>query len=204
MKLLLIHTTVGKTALIAFLIHLAISGWCIAGASASSGQDFIRTMKPGNWSSNATIPHPIASVLSELVQGGSGSSDSDESSAVRKRSVNAIYNGRSPLSTMTMMRVQGSATYAVQSASPAVVLPPVTESVVKRVSLGLLLPHTTFRVREYSKAVQTAMNSLRKQDLSFINSYRFQVSDIHTDMLKVNPSPTGKDQSCIESQFIQI
>jgi hypothetical protein len=51
----------------------------------------------------------------------------------------------------------------------------------------------SWTVREYSKAVQAAMNSLGKQDLSFINSYRFQVSDIHTDMLNVNPSPTGKE-----------
>ena len=193
----LIHTAAGETALIAFLIHLA--GWCLAGPSAGGGQDFTRTIAPSNWSGNATI-HPIASLLSALVEGGSGTTSDNEAgdngAALRKRrSVNSIYNGRSPLSTMTMMRVQASATYAVESSSPAAAVPAVVvESVVKRVSLGLLLPHTTFRVREYSKAVQTAMNSLRKQDLSFINSYRFQVSDIHTDMLKVNPSPTGKDR----------
>ncbi|XP_046449202.1 glutamate receptor ionotropic, NMDA 2B-like isoform X2 [Daphnia pulex] len=191
----LIHTAAGETALIAFLIHLA--GWCLAGpASAGGGQDFIRTMAAkSNWSSNATI-HPMASLLSALVEGGSRTGDNeagDNSRALRKqRSVNSLYNGRSPLSTMTMMRVQGSATYAVQSStSPAAATAVPAEPVVKRVSLGLLLPHTTFRVREYSKAVQAAMNSLRKQDLSFINSYRFQVSDIHTDMLKVNPSPTA-------------
>ena len=43
-----------------------------------------------------------------------------------------------------------------------------------------------------ARSVQTAMTSLKKQDLSFLNTYRFQVSDIHTDMLKVNPSPTGR------------
>lgn len=196
----LIHTAAGETALIAFLIHLA--SWCLAGpASAGGGQDFIRTMAAkSNWSSNATI-HPMASLLSALVEGGSRTGDNeagDNSRALRKRrSVNSLYNGRSPLSTMTMIGVQGSATYAVQSStSPAAGAAAVpAEPVVKRVSLGLLLPHTTFRVREYSKAVQAAMNSLRKQDLSFINSYRFQVSDIHTDMLKVNPSPTGKEIS---------
>ena len=198
---LLIHTIAGKTALIAFLIHLAISGWCFAGSSAGGGQDFIPTMKPSNWSSNTTI-HPMASLPSPsssvLVEDDTDSrATSDNSMALRKRSVTSIYNDRSPLSTMTMMRVQGSATYAIQSVSPSVAVPSASESVlVKRVSLGLLLPHTTFKVREYSKAVQTAMNSLRKQDLSFINSYRFQVSDIHTDMLKVNPSPTGKGRSC--------
>ena len=61
----------------------------------------------------------------------------------------------------------------------------------KRLSVGLLLPHTTFKVREYGKAVQMAMMSLRKQELSFLSAYRFQLADIHTDMLKVNPSPTG-------------
>ena len=46
-------------------------------------------------------------------------------------------------------------------------------------------------MREYGKAVQMAMMSLRKQELSFLSAYRFQLADIHTDMLKVNPSPTG-------------
>ena len=51
---------------------------------------------------------------------------------------------------------------------------------------------TLFLQREYSKAVQTAMTSLKKQDLSFLNTYRFQFSDIHKDMLKFNPSPKGR------------
>ena len=36
------------------------------------------------------------------------------------------------------------------------------------------------------------MTSLKKQDLSFLNTYRFQFSDIHKDMLKFNPSPKGR------------
>ncbi|XP_057371297.1 LOW QUALITY PROTEIN: glutamate receptor ionotropic, NMDA 2B-like [Daphnia carinata] len=179
---LLIHTATGKTALIAFLIHLAISGWCFTGSVAAGGQHFLRTMEPNNWPSNPTNnPAPLSATGGTI----------GNSATIRKRSIYADYPGRLPLSTMTMMRVQESALYAVQSAVPATASALVSDSLMKRVSLGLLLPHTTFRVREYSKAVQTAMNSLRKQDLSFINTYRFQVSDIHTDMLKVNPSPTA-------------
>ena len=61
-----------------------------------------------------------------------------------------------------------------------------------RISVGLLVPHTTFRVREYSRAVSSTISSLRRQELTFLQVYRFQPSDIHTDMLKFNPSPTGK------------
>lgn len=69
-------------------------------------------------------------------------------------------------------------------------IPPAPQE--RRLSVGLLVPHTTFKVREYSRAVISAMASLRKQELTFLNSYKFQPSDIHTDMLKVNPSPTGE------------
>lgn len=61
----------------------------------------------------------------------------------------------------------------------------------KRLSVGLLVPYTTFKVREYSRAVSSAISSLRKQELSFLSVYRFQPNDVYTDMLKVNPSPTG-------------
>jgi hypothetical protein len=61
-----------------------------------------------------------------------------------------------------------------------------------RISVGLLVPHTTFRVREYSRAVSSTISSLRRQELTFLQVYRFQPSDVHTDMLKFNPSPTGK------------
>ena len=61
----------------------------------------------------------------------------------------------------------------------------------KRLSVGLLVPYTTFKVREYSRAVSSAISSLRKQELSFLSSYRFQPNDVYTDMLKLNPSPTG-------------
>ena len=173
---LLIHTAEGKTALIAFLIHLAICGWCLDGPSnESASRKFIRTIEPNNWPSSA-------SVSAEAHTGGSDVT-------VRKRSADeADYKGRSLPLSATMMRVAGVGTYAAQPAGALLS----SEPAVKRISLGLLLPHTTFKVREYSKAVQTAMTSLKKQDLSFLNTYRFQVSDIHTDMLKVNPSPTGR------------
>lgn len=183
---LLIHTATGKTALIAFLIHFAASGWCFDGPN-DAGQEFMRPMDQSNCSSNATTIHPLPAASHPA-----SAVSVEDSGVLRKRSV-PDFNNRLPLSA-TLMRVQGVDTYAVQSANPAAasVASALAAEPVKRLSLGLLLPHTTFKVREYSKAVQTAMISLRKQDLSFLNAYRFQVSDIHTDMLKVNPSPTGR------------
>ena len=76
------------------------------------------------------------------------------------------------------------------TAAPAEVMQQ-PKDVIRHLSVGLLVPHTTFRVREYSRAVISAMTSLRKQELTFLNAYKFQSSDIYMDMLKVNPSPTG-------------
>ena len=181
---LLIRTAKGKAALIAFLISFAIYGWSldVGPSDAITGQEFIQTIDSKNRFSDAgaTSPPPV-----------SGEDSSRSSVTLRKRSANDVdYKGRPPTSA-TMMRVNGVDTYVSPSMATASALLS-GEPVVKRISIGLLLPHTTFKVREYSKAVQTAMTSLKKQDLSFLNTYRFQVSDIHTDMLKVNPSPTGK------------
>jgi len=63
----------------------------------------------------------------------------------------------------------------------------------QRLSVGLLVPYTTFKVRDYSRAVSAAIASLRRQDLSFLNAYQLRAKDISTDMLKVNPSPTGSN-----------
>lgn len=188
---LLIHTETGKTALIAFLIHFAIiCGWCLDGPSSAAGQDV--TARTIELQSNCSSSNQTKDLIeAPLFPSPSIALDQNNHSilAVRKRSADPDYNIRTA-ETATMMRVQGTDTYSVvQSAIP--VASALTEP-VKRLSLGLLLPHTTFKVREYSKAVQTAMISLRKQDLSFLHTYRFQVSDIHTDMLKVNPSPTGR------------
>lgn len=197
---LLIHTATGKTALIAFLIHFAIiCGWCLDGARLSGqvgsvgSQEYqitTRTIESSNCSSNETI-HPLVAQLEE------SSAGSAPLPLLRKRSASVDYNDRLA-QTATLIRMRGTDTFSViQSAIPvssvmSTAAALTSEPAVKRISLGLLLPHTTFKVREYSKAVQTAMVSLRKQDLSFLNTYRFQVSDIHTDMLKVNPSPTGR------------
>ena len=71
----------------------------------------------------------------------------------------------------------------------------------QRLSVGLLVPHTTFKVRMYSSAVSSALNSLVKQDLSFLHSYEFRPADVHIDMIKINPSPTGKFFFNIMSPF---
>ena len=68
-----------------------------------------------------------------------------------------------------------------------------SNEVSQRLSVGLLVPYTTFKVRDYSRAVSAAIASLRRQDLSFLDVYQLRAKDISTDMLKVNPSPTGND-----------
>ena len=75
----------------------------------------------------------------------------------------------------------------------------------RHLSVGLLVPYTTFKVRDYSRAVSSAIASLRRQDLSFLNVYQLRAKDISTDMLKVNPSPTGNNsESCMVNTIVLI
>lgn len=162
----------GQTVLIAFLIYLVVlCGWCWDGSrGAEIDQVVVARTCHGNNCSGNV------SVESNWL-----------SSTIRNEDDHGATISPSP-PPIVLKSNKKFATSAL------------TADPVKKISLGLLLPHTTFRVREYSKAVQSAMVSLRKQDLSFLNTYRFQVSDIHTDMLKVNPSPTGRCISTIQSQ----
>lgn len=71
----------------------------------------------------------------------------------------------------------------------------INDPVVKRISVGLLVPYTRFKFREYQRAIISAMNIFKGQDFTLLHSYRFNQNDVHVDMLKVNPSPTG---TCVQ------
>lgn len=63
--------------------------------------------------------------------------------------------------------------------------------------VGLIAPHTNFGKREYVRAINSAVNGLKKirgQELSFLSlssNHDFTVSNVHFDMMSLTPSPTA-------------
>ncbi|CAB3380155.1 Hypothetical predicted protein, partial [Cloeon dipterum] len=59
--------------------------------------------------------------------------------------------------------------------------------------VGLLVPHTAFGQREYSKAIKSALSVLQRSrgpKFEFVNKYQFSFDNIKQDMLGMTPSPT--------------
>ena len=59
-----------------------------------------------------------------------------------------------------------------------------------QIGAGLIVPHSTFRVRDYLKAKQTAMRDLIKEGRPFLSTFRLSAEDVHLTMLPLHPSPT--------------
>lgn len=68
-----------------------------------------------------------------------------------------------------------------------------------KMSIGLVVPHTNFGVREYTKAVNRTVGSLRKSYIrtkghnmyNFLDKYDFTQNSVRLSMMTLTPSPTG-------------
>lgn len=67
-----------------------------------------------------------------------------------------------------------------------------------KMSIGLVVPHTNFGVREYTKAVNRTVGSLRKSysrkghnKYNFLDDYDFTQNSVRLSMMTLTPSPTG-------------
>lgn len=63
-------------------------------------------------------------------------------------------------------------------------------------TIGLIVPHTNFGRREYTKAVNRTVGSLRKSKgqsklYSFLDKYNFTQHSVQLSMMRLTPSPTG-------------
>ncbi|XP_076386340.1 glutamate ionotropic receptor NMDA type subunit 2 isoform X9 [Megachile rotundata] len=66
-------------------------------------------------------------------------------------------------------------------------------------TIGLIVPHTNFGVREYTKTVNRAVSSLHKgharmkeqAKFSFLNMYNFTAESVRLTMMRLTPSPTA-------------
>ena len=64
----------------------------------------------------------------------------------------------------------------------------------QEINLGLIVPHSTFKDREYNKAVSQSLAQLqdkRRRLTNFMKTFTFGHSQVHRIMMKVIPSPTG-------------
>lgn len=69
-----------------------------------------------------------------------------------------------------------------------------------KLSVGLIVPHTSFGVREYTRAINKAVLNLHRGHgrtkgptrFSFLDKYEFTSSQVNSTMMKLTPSPTGK------------
>jgi len=63
------------------------------------------------------------------------------------------------------------------------------------ITVGLILPHTNFGVREYVRSIKEAAEKLTKSrgpKLNFLKKYEFSPRQVHSVMMRLTPSPTGK------------
>lgn len=61
-------------------------------------------------------------------------------------------------------------------------------------SVGIILPYTSFGVREYKRVMNLAVTNLnrgRGQRLEFLKKYQFGSEQVKSTMMKLTPSPTG-------------
>jgi hypothetical protein len=63
------------------------------------------------------------------------------------------------------------------------------------VTIGVILPHTNFGVREYIRAIKVAVEKLTKSrgpKLNFLKKFNFSQHQVHSVMMTLTPSPTGE------------
>ena len=62
------------------------------------------------------------------------------------------------------------------------------------VNVGVVLPHSTWRRREYFSNIKAAVYAIKKlnKTFTFMKKYRLTTLGVHMDMLKLPASPTSK------------
>ncbi|XP_028045100.1 glutamate receptor ionotropic, NMDA 2B isoform X6 [Monomorium pharaonis] len=82
-----------------------------------------------------------------------------------------------------------------------------------KLSIGLIVPHTNFGAREYTKAINKAVINLNKghgrskgqSRFSFLDKYEFTPTQVNSTMMKLTPSPTAiLDSLCKEFLSVNV
>lgn len=64
----------------------------------------------------------------------------------------------------------------------------------RTLTVGIILPYTSFGVREYKRVMNLAVTNLhrgRGQRFEFLKKYQFGAEQVKSTMMKLTPSPTG-------------
>ena len=84
-----------------------------------------------------------------------------------------------PLVTMFYCRArEGLKTLRVEDDRPAL-------------NVGLIVPFSNFLKKQYEKSVGAAVSGIKKKSYSWSYIYNLDEYTIHTEMMSINPSPTG-------------
>ncbi|XP_067211841.1 glutamate receptor ionotropic, NMDA 2B isoform X7 [Linepithema humile] len=84
---------------------------------------------------------------------------------------------------------------------------------LSKLTVGLIVPHTSFSVREYTKAINRAVSNLHKGHArtkgqtrySFLDKYDFSPQQVRVTMMKLTPSPTAiLDSICKEFLSVNV
>ena len=58
-------------------------------------------------------------------------------------------------------------------------------------NVGLIVPFSNFLKKQYEKSVGAAVSGIKKKSYSWSYIYNLDEYTIHTEMMSINPSPTG-------------
>lgn len=95
-----------------------------------------------------------------------------------------------------------SCVFCLRSSSSMVRDPP-----KHQVNVGLILPHTNFGVREYTRARNSAVSSLHKSRgprFKWLEKYAFTTNNIHNVLMLLTPSPTGCNIKFSIISFVKV
>ena len=59
-------------------------------------------------------------------------------------------------------------------------------------NVGLIVPFSNFLKKQYEKSVGAAVSGIKKKKFSWSYIYNLDEYTIHTEMMSINPSPTGE------------
>lgn len=71
-------------------------------------------------------------------------------------------------------------------------------SELPELNIGLIIRHTNFGVREYTKAVKNAIGGLHKSkghQFQFLKKFNFTPHHVHLTLMQLTPTPTGNSYS---------
>ena len=58
-------------------------------------------------------------------------------------------------------------------------------------NIGLIVPFSNFLKKNYDKNIGSAVLSIKKRKYQWANRYFLTDSQVHVEMMSINPSPTG-------------